>query len=237
MKIFSQVIVPLVFGILGAMIFEIFLLPYLIKSPQAGGWSFLNSLKREVVVNPVKNIYINDSKVLQATIEMVQKSVVRVASQKGPANQHGCGFIATSDGLVVTLGGLVPPTAKVSLALEDGREVKFGVLKRDIKDNLALLKISGETLKTTGFAQSDDLKIGDKVFLLGINSSGNKVVNAGILKSLGKNYFQTNILERGELQGSPVFNLKGNFVGLGVISKDNEVEVIPVSKIQTFITS
>lgn len=60
------------------------------------------------------------------------------------------------------------------------------------------------------------------------------VVNEGIVKSFDENYIQTNIFEKIRLQGSPLFNIEGEVLGLNTIDSEGKIITIPISKIKSF---
>ncbi|PIV44890.1 MAG: hypothetical protein COS25_02795 [Candidatus Nealsonbacteria bacterium CG02_land_8_20_14_3_00_37_10] len=78
------------------------------------------------------------------------------------------------------------------------KKIPFQILKRDLKENLALIKISDSTLTTASFARLEKLKMGERVFLIGAtfeNETPSKLVNEGIVKTFDEN-FSFNIKKR-----------------------------------------
>lgn len=153
---------------------------------------------------------------------------------------EGSGLILTTDGLMVTLPELVPSGAEITFFWE-GKEYKTGekakILKRDLKNNLALVKIEETNLPTAGFADPSKTKLGERVFLVGIifsQSTAQKTVNEGIIKSFDENSIKTNVVEKYTLAGSPLFDVEGNLVGLNTIDKEGKVVSIPSSKVKSF---
>ena len=112
----------------------------------------------------------------------------------------------------------------------DNQSFSYQILKRDLKDNLALIKLSNSSLNTVGFAGLDKLKIGERVFLLGPGT-----VNEGIVSSFNQNLIQTNMIESVSSAGSPVFNIQGEILGISSINNQGKVSVIPITKIRSFI--
>jgi len=132
---------------------------------------------------------------------------------------------------------LVPQGSNPSFFV-DGEMASFQILKRDLKENLALIKIEKTNLPTVAFANLEKLKLGERVFLVGmvfekITSPG-LVVNEGIVKSFDENSIQTNIFEKIRLQGSPLFNIEGEVLGLNTIDSEGKIITIPISKIKSF---
>ena len=109
---------------------------------------------------------------------------------------------------------------------------------KHLKTNLALIKLEEENLQTCSFANLDELKLGEKVFLIGIIFEEElplNIVNEGIVKSFNENYIKTNIFENYLLAGSPLFNIKGEVLGLNTIDSEGKVIAIPITKIKQFI--
>jgi len=149
---------------------------------------------------------------------------------------EGSGLIVTSDGLVVTLAEIVPQGSTFSFFV-DNEQVNFQILKRDLKENLALVKIEKSNLPTVSFADLEKLKLGEKVFLVGTifdKAVPSKIVNEGIVKSFDKDFIKTNIFEKNILKGSSLFDIEGKVLGLNNVDLEGKVIAIPISKIKEF---
>lgn len=226
-------------GALGGIIFQAFILPYLASKPYFKQFQFIKMLtEREVnIYPPPDEVIIQENTALQKAIEKVEKVVVGVKSQsKKGKTLEGSGLILTSDGLIVTLANLVPQGYDFNFSWE-GEKLSFQILKRDSNTNLALIKIEKSNLPTTGFADLDKIKLGQRIFLLGIifeNNQSKKLVNEGIIKTFDENFIRTNIFEKNTLSGSPLFDIKGNVLGLNTIDQEGKVITIPIKKIKEF---
>ncbi len=180
--------------------------------------------------------YIQESVALEKSIERVEKAVIGVKTIT-PDNQvlEGSGLILTSNGIAITLAELIPLGSSFSFYIES-QPVSFQVLKRDLANNLALIKIEGDNLRTLSFANQEKLKLGERVFLYAFlfDEEISPVVNEGIIRSLNENLIETNIVEEELLLGSPLFNIEGQFLGLNCINKEGRIVAIPVNKIRDF---
>jgi hypothetical protein len=79
--------------------------------------------------------------------------------------------------------------------------------------------------------------LGQRVFSIGIifnNGVPQKIVNEGIIQTIGGDLIKTNIPEDSKISGSPIFNINGEVIGLGVIDDEGKVSVIPINKIREF---
>lgn len=191
-----------------------------------------------IYVTEKNEITVQENIVLQDAVEKVGKAVIGITTKtKKGKSIAGSGIIITSDGLAVTLAELVPNGGEFTFFV-DGKTLKAQVLKRDLKKNLALVKIEAEDLSTVGFVDSKRLRLGERVFLLGmIFEKGDfiRIVNQGIVKFFTKNYIRTNILERAVLKGSPLFDIRGELLGLNTVDSEGKVTAIPITEIRDFI--
>lgn len=181
-------------------------------------------------------ITIQENVALQEAVEKVEKAVVGVKTKEGKILE-GSGIILTSDGLMVTLAELLPQGEKFAFFI-DAKTPKYQVLKRDLKNNLALVKIEEGNLPTISFADFSKLRLGERVFLVGMSFgeiSSFKIVNEGIVKFFNEDYIQTNIFEKYALSGSALFNIKGELLGLNTVDSEGKITAIPITKIREFI--
>jgi len=229
-----------IIGTVGGIFADQILWPYFVERPLFYEY---NLEKNPVYVNETNQVYVQENTALVEAVERVEKTVVGVRTKtKYGTVLQGSGLVVTSDGLMVTLAELVPQGGTFSFFL-DGKEASFQVLKRDLQENLALLKLSDSSLATAGFASLDKLKTGERVFLLGVvfgpEEEGiqqmEKSVNEGIIKKFDQSLIETNIIETGSLKGSPLFNIKGEVLGLSVINSKGNVNAVPISKIKAFM--
>ncbi len=235
LKNIFKIISIFIIGIVGGIFADQILWPYFIERPLFHQYRLEQS---PVYVTERKEITIQENVALKNAIEKVEKVVVGVRTEtKTEKILEGSGLIITSDGLVVTLAELVPQGSTFSFFI-DGKKVHFQILKRDLKENLALVKIEEANLPTVSFADLEKMKLGEKVFLVGVifeKEEPSKIVNEGIIKSFGQDFIKTNIFEKNILKGSSLFDIEGKVLGLNTIDSGGEIITIPISKIKTFI--
>ena len=213
-----KIIGILVLGALGAAIFEYFAFPYFLAE------------RGKITVNKTEQVYIQENVALEHAAKNVQKSVVGIEKN---GITIGSGLIITSDGSVITLASLVSSGIKIILNRE---YATYKIVKKDLKNNLALIKIEAKDLPTVGFADFDKLMLVQRVFLLGILSAktGNAFVNEGIIRVIDKP-IKTNIYEKNIAAGAPLFNISGELMGLSFIDQDGKISAIPSDIIKTFL--
>ncbi|TFG35571.1 MAG: serine protease [Parcubacteria group bacterium] len=221
-------------GMVGGIFADQILWPYFVEKPLFFQYSLE---KAPVSIIEKKETIIQENTALTEAIEKGENSVVSVKSQTSGGTIEGSGLIVTSDGLMVTLAELVPQGSVFVFSL-NGKAMSFQVLKRDFNTHLALIKLGESNLATVGFADFNETKLGERVFLIGEifdKKISYKVVNEVIIRRFDKNLIETNISEKNALKGSSLFNIRGEVLGINTISSDGRVVAIPTSIIKEFI--
>lgn len=229
-----KILIVFIVGICGGIFADQILWPYFIERPLFLKYKLTQS---PIYVTEKKEIRIQENVALKEAIEKVEKAVVgvRVKTKNGKTIE-GSGLILTTDGLIVTLAELIPKDANLSIFVEE-ELVPWQVLKRDSKENLILIKVEKGGLKTVSFLDLEKMKLGERVFLVGKVFEGKKIktsVNEGIVKKFDEEKIETNIFEKENLAGSPLFDIEGNFLGLNKLEKDGRIVSIPNVKIKKF---
>ena len=222
-----RIIVILIIGAIGGSLFQVLILPSLIAHPYFGNLKMIERLKNQVIVNPVEQIMIGQDTALEQAIKKVEDTTVGFSS--------GSGVIITSDGLIVTLADVLPKTEKY-LFLE-GERVNFEIVRQDLEQNLALIKIDQKNVLACKFADLSDIKMGQKVFLFGIiveDEIPKSITNQGSIKMFDDKMIYTNILEDEILNGSPLFNVWGEVLGLNIIDENGKVSAISIDEVRKF---
>ena len=222
-----RIIIILIIGAIGGSLFQVLILPSLIGHPYFGNLEMIKRLKNQIIVNPVERITIGQDTALEEAIKGAEDTVIGF--------ENGSGVVITSDGLIVTLADLLPKTEEY-LFLE-GEKVNFEVIRKNLEQNLALIKIDQRNILACKFADLSDIKMGQKVFLLGViikNEIPKSITNQGSIKMFDDEMIYTNILEDKILNGSPLFNVWGEVLGLNVIDSQGKVSTIPIDEIRKF---
>jgi len=229
-----KIIVIFIIGTIGGIFADQIFWPYFIERPLFYEYRLEQA---PVYLTETNEIVIQENTALQNAFEKVEKTIVGVkATTSRGKTIEGSGIIITSDGLILILAELVPEGGKFVFFVGD-RSPTYQVVKRDPKNNLALIKIEETNLPTIGFADFDSLKFGQRVFLVGVIQplNGGRLVNEGIIKTYNNESIKTNILEKDNLKGSPLFNIEGQLVGLNTIDEEGNITAISINKIREFI--
>lgn len=134
----------------------------------------------------------------------------------------GSGFIITSDGYVMTNNHVVEQADEVIVRLSDRREFEAEVIGRDKQSDTAILKIDAKDLPTVKIGKSSTLKVGEWVLAIGSPFGFDHTVTAGIVSAKGRSlprenyvpFIQTDVAINPGNSGGPLFNLKGEVVGV-----------------------
>lgn len=235
LRVTLKVLAIFLLGTMGGIFADQILWPYIIERPLFYEYRLEQS---PIYVTERREVTIEENVALQNAIEKVEKVVIGVRTKTGTGiTLEGSGLIVTSDGLLVTLADLVPRGSSFSFFV-DGKAAPFQILKRDLEKNLALIKIEKTNLPTLSFASFERIKLGERVFLVGILFKENafqKIVNEGIIKTFNENSIETTISEEKGAHGSPLFDIEGNVLGLSEIDKERQVSAVPVTHIRDFI--
>ena len=142
---------------------------------------------------------------------------------KRRAQSLGSGFIVDKKGYIITNNHVIENAEKIMVILHDDKSFEAKVIGKDPKTDVALLKINPKNtnLKAVKFGNSNDLRVGDWVMAIGNPFGFGGTVTAGIVSARGRNiggsyddYIQTDAsINRGN-SGGPLFDMKGNVVGI-----------------------
>ena len=135
----------------------------------------------------------------------------------------GSGVIVAPDGYILTNNHVVEDADEINVTLSTFEEYKATIIGRDPKSDLALIKIEAKKdLPAITFGDSDKLRVGEWVLAIGNPFGLQQTVTAGIISAKGRainnesygNFIQTDASINPGNSGGPLFNLKGEMVGV-----------------------
>jgi serine protease Do len=134
----------------------------------------------------------------------------------------GSGFIISADGYILTNAHVVDSADRITVRLTDKREFKAKVIGVDKRTDVALLKIEASGLPKVAQGDPSQLKVGEWVVAIGSPFGFDNSVTAGIVSAKGRllpqeNYvpfIQTDAAINPGNSGGPLFNMKGEVVGI-----------------------
>jgi serine protease Do len=134
----------------------------------------------------------------------------------------GSGFVINPDGYVLTNNHVVQNATDIKVRLADGREFDAKVVGRDAATDVALLKLDKASgLSTVPLGDSDALEQGDFVVAIGNPFGFRESVTFGVVSAKDRtltgnfdDFIQTDAAINQGNSGGPLFNLKGEVVGI-----------------------
>ncbi|AUY33605.1 DegQ family serine endoprotease [Pseudomonas soli] len=138
------------------------------------------------------------------------------------AQSLGSGFIISSDGYVLTNNHVVADADEIIVRLSDRSELQAKLVGTDPRTDVALLKVDGKNLPTVKLGDSEKLKVGEWVLAIGSPFGFDHSVTKGIVSAKGRTlpndtyvpFIQTDVAINPGNSGGPLFNMKGEVVGI-----------------------
>ena len=150
----------------------------------------------------------------------------RFIPQPGPrefqSQSLGSGFIISQDGHILTNAHVVETADEITVKLTDKREFKAKVIGADRRTDIALIKIEAGNLPVVRFGDPTKLRVGEWVLAIGSPFGFENTVTAGIVSAKGRSlpqenyvpFIQTDVAVNPGNSGGPLFNLRGEVVGI-----------------------
>ena len=134
----------------------------------------------------------------------------------------GSGFVISNDGYILTNAHVVDGADEVTVKFSDKREFKARVIGADKRTDVALIKIEGRSLAPVQLGDPNKLRVGEWVVAIGSPFGFESTVTAGIVSAKGRSlpqenfvpFIQTDVAINPGNSGGPLFNLKGEVVGI-----------------------
>ncbi|WP_237480682.1 Do family serine endopeptidase [Lichenibacterium dinghuense] len=139
------------------------------------------------------------------------------------ANSLGSGFIVDPAGIVITNNHVIEGANDITVILTDGTKLKAEVVGKDSKVDVAVLKVKpAHPLPAVPFGDSDKMRVGDPVMAVGNPFGLGGTVTAGIVSARNRNidngpydnYIQTDAAINKGNSGGPLFDMKGEVIGI-----------------------
>jgi serine protease Do len=138
-----------------------------------------------------------------------------------PVRGEGSGFIIRPDGVIMTNAHVVNGASEVTVRMTDRREYTAKVIGVDTKSDIAIIKINAKDLPTVKVGDSRALKVGEWVLAIGAPFGFENSATAGIVSAKGRTldsgyvpFIQTDVPINPGNSGGPLFNMRGEVVGI-----------------------
>lgn len=144
--------------------------------------------------------------------------------QEYRSDAGGSGFVISSDGLVVTNYHVIEGASNVKVHLNN-RDYTATIKGTDPATDIALLKIdAGNNLRYLELGDSDHLRVGDWIMVIGNPLNLDKTVTVGVVSAKGRsigindvsfeNFIQTDAAINFGNSGGPLLNMQGQVVAI-----------------------
>jgi serine protease Do len=154
--------------------------------------------------------------------EFFRRFVPNPGPREFQSQSLGSGFIISADGYLLTNAHVVDAADEITVKLTDKRELKAKVIGADKRTDIALLKIDAAGLPVVRLGDPSKLKVGEWVIAIGSPFGFENSVTAGIVSAKGRSlpqenfvpFIQTDVAVNPGNSGGPLFNLRGEVVGI-----------------------
>lgn len=149
-------------------------------------------------------------------IQAARPAVVVIQTDKG----LGSGFLIKADGTILTNAHIVAGATNMQVKLSTGEVYhRVHVLSSDDAEDIAILRIEAADLSMLPLANSNEVKVGDEVLLLGAPLGLEQTVSTGLVSAVrvtekGIRVIQTTAAASPGSSGGPLLNRKGEVIGL-----------------------
>ncbi|KPK30504.1 MAG: protease Do [Betaproteobacteria bacterium SG8_40] len=134
----------------------------------------------------------------------------------------GSGFIISADGFILTNSHVVAAADDITVKLSDKREFKAELVGFDKRTDVAVIKIEATGLPHVTIGNPEALRVGEWVLAIGSPFGFENTVTAGIVSAKGRSlpqenyvpFIQTDVAINPGNSGGPLFNMKGEVVGI-----------------------
>lgn len=144
---------------------------------------------------------------------------------------QGSGFIYRADGYIITNDHVVADADKVTVILNDGREISGTVTRaNDPQVDIAIVKVDAKNLPTAQFADSDQVKTGQFALAFGAPYGLENTMTVGHISAVGRDsaipdmrsgsvrayssLIQTDAPINPGNSGGPLVNVEGQVIGI-----------------------
>jgi len=142
-----------------------------------------------------------------------------------PLRGMASGFVVGADGTILTSAHVVRGVLATVVRLHDGRELTAHVVAADEASDVAILQVAATGLATARIGSSATLAPGDWVAAIGAPFGLDASFTAGVVSArrdlpghFGVPFLQTDVAMNPGNSGGPLFNARGEVVGLNSMS-------------------
>ncbi|TAL48000.1 MAG: trypsin-like serine protease, partial [Methylovulum sp.] len=181
------------------------------------------SMPAVVNISTSTNIQVNDNPLLQ---DPFFRHFYNLPNQPRMQQKNSLGsgvIIDSGQGLVLTNNHVIDKADKITVTLNDGRQLNAELVGTDPEADVAIIRVPADHLTELPIADSSQLKVGDFVVAIGNPFGLGQTVTSGIISALGRSglgiegyedFIQTDASINPGNSGGALVNLRGEFVGM-----------------------
>ena len=113
--------------------------------------------------------------------------IIERGVQRQTYSAYGSGVIITADGYILTNNHVVQDAERITVRLNDRRELPAKLIGNDPATDLAVIKIEANNLSYIPFGNSDKVRIGEPVLAIGNPFNLTSTVTSGIISAKARN--------------------------------------------------
>jgi S1-C subfamily serine protease len=167
--------------------------------------------------------------------------LIEVFKQSGERRGTASGFIANSEGAVVTNYHVIRGASSASIRLQDGSTTDAqGIFGYDPHRDVAVLKANNIGAKALRIGDSEKVQIGDRVVAIGSPLALQNTISDGMVSGIRNEVIQTSTPISPGSSGGPLFNRHGEVIGIAVAGMrvgQNLNFAVPINWVKNYLHS
>lgn len=227
-----------------------------------------NSVNNDYTATKTSQSIKQENMEISDILEQVSKSIVGISKLQENGSSIflkdgttklglGTGIIVSADGYIITNEHVSGSKyARCYVTLENGKEYQATVVWSDTDLDLSIIKINANELPYVTFGDSDNIRIGQKVYAIGnpIGFEFRRTVTSGIISakdrtikleeadkiSYMEDLIQTDATINPGNSGGPLINVNGEVIGINSVKIDSAESIgfaIPINIIKPIVKS
>ena len=173
--------------------------------------------------------------------------LIKTCDQFGSQFGQGSGFVVRENGVILSSYHVIEGAYSATAEFEDGSSYDITeIIAADTTEDYAFLRLAGATgLPEVRLGDSAQLVLGEKIVAIGNPQGLSNTISDGIVSTVrrrinGVDYIQITAPISAGSSGGPLFNMKGQVVGINtaqVRDAQNINLAIPIDKVKTTLSN
>lgn len=147
----------------------------------------------------------------------------RSPNPRPPQISQGSGFFVSADGYIMTNAHVVKSADRITVVLDDERELDATLVGSDPHTDIAIIKVEGKDLPFLDLGNSDAMEIGEWVVAIGSPFQLEASLTVGVVSAKGRqnlritdleDFIQTDAAINPGNSGGPLLNLNSEVIGI-----------------------